>query len=482
MHFALEHVNSSQILRKDFLRTTAATLAIGAASTSTSCAEPSTEGIVNVSVSNEKAGRLPPRFAGLSYEKSKLWTTFFSENNKDLVGLFRRLGPSTLRIGGNSVDTTIWKRDGEQAKPGQVSTSSVIALRQFLEATDWQVIYGINLARNYPAAAADEADAVYKILGDKLNSFEVGNECDLYAHNGLRPRPYSIQDFIAEWSAYAGAIKETVPNAVLCGPGSAGNFDNWTVPFAVAKSSQISTLTQHYYRGSGNAQTSTMNVLLDAPISLPRVLQRISSVASSNHVSGGYRLTEANSFFGGGMPGVSDAYGSALWVVDFLLLNALNKCAGINLHGGGNVDVNPSYTPIVDTSTGITDVRPIFYGIHMVSQISPGPMLAVNMSERSDFTAYAIAGRDNKLYVAMVNRDATQPTAVSLSVPRNILQATAITLSGHALTDSVGTMIGGSMISKDGSWTPLVEHPTLRSSTSLNLSIAPASATLVTLK
>ena len=55
-----------------------------------------------------------------------------------------------------------------------------------------------------------------------------------------------------------------------------------------------------------------------------------------------FRMTEGNSCFGGGKPGVSDAFASALWGADYMLTCALAGYCGVNLHGGGD----GLYTPI----------------------------------------------------------------------------------------------------------------------------------------
>jgi hypothetical protein len=49
----------------------------------------------------------------------------------------------------------------------------------------------------------------------------------------------------------------------------------------------------------------------------------------------GFRMTEGNSCFGGGKPGVSDALASALWAMDYMLYVASKGYVGVNLHGGG---------------------------------------------------------------------------------------------------------------------------------------------------
>ena len=60
---------------------------------------------------------------------------------------------------------------------------------------------------------------------------------------------------------------------------------------------------------------------------------RIISVARETHLV--YRMTEGNSCYRGGKPGVSNAFCSALWAADYLLKLASFGCAGVNLHGGG---------------------------------------------------------------------------------------------------------------------------------------------------
>ena len=49
-------------------------------------------------------------------------------------------------------------------------------LAGFLDATEWQVIYGLNLGTGTPARDAEEASYVAKTLGSRLLFFQIGNE------------------------------------------------------------------------------------------------------------------------------------------------------------------------------------------------------------------------------------------------------------------------------------------------------------------
>jgi hypothetical protein len=64
----------------------------------------------------------------------------FSAESADAIGLFKLIGPSLLRIGGNSVDKTTWVPNGAGRTSGQVSPSDIDALAGFLKATGWQVL------------------------------------------------------------------------------------------------------------------------------------------------------------------------------------------------------------------------------------------------------------------------------------------------------------------------------------------------------
>ena len=104
----------------------------------------------SLSVSATGAGLIGSAFAGLSYEKSTLYENpyLFTGSNSDLIGLFQRLGPSVLRIGGNSVDRNVWTPAGAGQTAGQIAPSDVNALAAFVKAAGWQCLYGIRLYRH----------------------------------------------------------------------------------------------------------------------------------------------------------------------------------------------------------------------------------------------------------------------------------------------------------------------------------------------
>jgi hypothetical protein len=422
------------------------------------------------------AATLSSTFAGFSYEKSKLNSSYFNSGNTALVTLFKRLGPGILRVGGNSVDSTSWNPNGPGLVGGRLAPADVDRLAGFLRAVDWQVIYGLNFATNTPAGMASEAAYAAGSLGDRLYGFELGNEPDLYHSNGLRPATYHFADFLAEWQAYAAAISAQVPAAVFTGPASAGNLASFTEPFALAEGPAISLLTQHYYRANGQSASSTLALLLKPDPGLPVELQALATAATG--ISGGYRLDEANSFYNGGAPGISDAYGTSLWAVDFLFTNALYGSTGVNFHGGGN---STGYTPIADANDQVVEVRPEYYGMYLFSRAAKGQLLGTSIQAAASIpcSAYAVAVADGDTILVLVNKDPVNNAQVQVDLPGQPTVANLTLLTGPSLAASTGQTLNGAAIAADGSWTPAAADPQALAGTSCTFYVPPASALLV---
>ena len=167
-----------------------------------------------------------------------------------------------LRIGGNSSEYAFWtphpsKNAAAQSTapigpdkghhpPANTQTTpeSIRNLRQFLDMVDWRAMYGLNFGKGTPQQAAEEAAFVFDTLGDRLISFQIGNEDDLFPHNGLRPPGYSYQDFAKEWKTFYDAVKARVPQAKFAGPDTAGTSD-WLVQFARQFGKDIIELSTH---------------------------------------------------------------------------------------------------------------------------------------------------------------------------------------------------------------------------------------------
>jgi hypothetical protein len=332
----------------------------------------------SLTVTTQAAGSIGPAFAGLSYEKMALQWSFFEASNEVGITLFRGLGASVLRIGGNSVDQYVWTPNGAGRTYLQIAPSDVASLAAFVKAAGWQCLYGINLGgaatgATTPALAAAEVAYAVEQFGSSLLGIEIGNEPDAYGNPGSYfAGNWSLADYLALWGQFRSAILATTPGVPITGPVAAYDVSTWTIPYgqAVAPDGKITLLTQHYYRANGESPTSTAEFLITPDSTLVAELSLLEAGARSIGVP--YRMSECNSFYGGGASGVSNSYASALWVIDFLFNCAQGGSVGANLHGGGN---NPGYTPIADSNGVIQDVRPEYYGILILHARGPGHSL-----------------------------------------------------------------------------------------------------------
>jgi hypothetical protein len=429
----------------------------------------------SLTVTATSAGSIGSAFAGLSYEKSTLYENpyLFSGANANLIALFKLIGPSILRIGGNSVDRNVWTPSGAGQTAGQIAPGDVNALAAFVRAAGWQCLYGINLggagpvpytsgslvASTTPTLAAEEIAYVYQAFGSSLFGFEIGNECDLYGSSYFTGATWNLSTFEALWTQFRTAIVAQTPAAAsLCtGPADAGSESSWTVPFGqYATKNEISLLTQHYYRGNGQSAGSTAANLVTPDTSLVSDLGILNTGAKGIGVP--FRISECNSYYNGGADGVSDAYCSSLWIIDYLFDCALNGAVGTNFHGGGNSD---GYTPIADSGGAVIEARPEYYGILLFTLAGQGTLYTASLSGIGslNITAYAVKSSSGAINVIIVNKDSAQNLQLTVQLPQSassasLLEMTQLTAgaSGPSLSATSGVTIQGASVGANGSW------------------------------
>jgi hypothetical protein len=392
---------------------------------------------------------MPAAFVGLSYEKSKLSQPLFSSSNTDLIGLFKRLGPSLLRIGGNSVDETTWSPSGPGQTSGETAPSDVNALAAFVLAAGWSVLYGVNLAQSTPAVAAAEVAYAAHALGSSLLGIEIGNEPDLYAGNYF-PSTWTFSDYLQLWQSFAAAILAQTPGVPFTGPVIASNT-TWFSSFAQAEGKDVALLSAHCYRGNGESASSTIQELISYPdTNLENYLAALKPPAVAAGVP--FRLAETNSFYNGGAANVSDSYASALWVIDHLFTIALGGSVGTNLHGGGD---STGYTPIADNNGVVVEARPEYYGALLAALAGQGPLLATTINAGSlNTSAYTVQNSPTQLSLILLNKDATQNIQFTATCPGKVQSASLQVMTCASLSATSGVTIQGSPINPDGSFSP----------------------------
>ena len=366
---------------------------------------------------------VPSNFTGLSYESSQLaHPQFFTAQNAELIALVKQLSPGgVLRIGGNTSEYTHWvpkasdtteagfaeppSNGRNTAESYTITPAAVTNLRGFLDATNWQVLYGLNLHHGTPESAAEEADFVVKTMGPRLLAFQFGNEPDWFHNDDPKHTRWTYEDYFTRWQLYFKAVRDRIPDAPIAGPDIATEF-SWVTRFAEQTRGEIVLLTGHYYVGSGkNNPKMTLETLMQPP---QHLADEVAVVMPAARIAGvPYRMSEGNSAFLGGKPGVSDVFASALWAADYMLQMAQVGYAGVNLHGGGE----GIYTPIATDHDGVSTARPIFSGMLLAEEFAGAKLLETSLrTGGANVTAYS-GTKNGELLLAVFNKG-DRPVAV----------------------------------------------------------------------
>ncbi len=413
---------------------------------------------------------MPDDFIGLSYEVQQLVDpNFFAASNVGLIRQFKALAPrGVLRLGGNTSEFGWWKATPSSPEPEHpqtrvvegepkpqyyaVTPEAVRNLAGFLNATGWTCLYGIGMGTNTPERAAEEAAFVAETLGASLQYFQIGNEADLFTHHLRDPKTWSAKAYLEEWLALARAVTARVSGAKFGMPDVASNVA-WLTEIAdwwpsIENPPHVTTLTHHHYFGgpATNPEVNIPNLL--KPATMAKIQKTAdTATAAAKKMGVRVRMTEGNTCYRGGKPGVSDVFAAALWSADYSLLLASNNYSGINLHGGTGKSVansvggflpgdvllkdkgespdhiathpHPFYTPIATFGSEYL-LEPVAYGLKFAGEFNGASLLEGDFTSQLqatgvDATAYAAKLPGGHVAVVILNKDAEQNIEVSLN-------------------------------------------------------------------
>ena len=444
---------------------------------------------VTLTIPAEAGGpHMPEDYIGLSYEVQQLLDpSFFSAANAGLIHEFKALSAhGVLRLGGNTSEYEWWKPTAESKEPEHppvrevagepkaqyypVTAEAVRNLGGFLRATGWTCLYGIGMGTNTPEHAAAEAEYVAKTLGSRLQYFQCGNEVDLFVNHLRDPKTWNAKAYLDEWLTMARAVTKAVPGARFGMPDVAVNV-SWLTQVAelwgsIQNPPHVTTLTHHYYFGgpATNPAVSIPNLL--KPETMARVQKTAdTATAAADRMSARVRMTEGNTCYRGGKPGVSDVFAAALWSADYALLLAGNNYSGVNLHGGTGKSVansvggflpgdvmlkdagatpeqiathpHPFYTPIA-TFADKYMLEPVGFGLKFAGALCGATMVKADLTGQIqaagvNATAYAAKLPDGAMSVVILNKDAERDLELTLDFGSRHGAAEIETLRGPAL-------------------------------------------------
>jgi hypothetical protein len=378
-------------------------------------------------------------------------------------------GGLSLRIGGDSTDWAWWPVPGMSQPPWvrwAMTPTWAAVTKKLADDLHAHLIVGINMEADSTTVASAEVRAISSHIGSSVPiTYELGNEPELYSkfpfyndargHPVLgRPKGYSLPDITEQWSRIADAL----PPVRLAGPGYSSLNALPGVGQFLDDTRKLSLLTVHSYplrstRCGGKPQESH----LFEPTSLQDLAAEVGSwtdIARQHAIP--LRVDEMNSVTCGGMPGLSNTFGPALWALNILPLYAQAGLEGVNFQARPFSAQN--LVEARETHSGWqVQIQPEYYGLLAFAQLTPpGSHILQVAPLPAGLYAWAVKTPQGQTHVAVTNvgastTDVAIPAAGARGAARvEILRAVSgglrssgrVTLGGQTISASTGQLSG----------------------------------------
>jgi hypothetical protein len=487
----------------------AAAIAIGpAGSVRADTTPPTSAPPMTLRIGGTAVGRpIAPGFVGMSVEfPAVLAYAGHDPNavNPVFVQLVRDLAPGeapVVRIGGNSTDATWRPAAGVSPTLGIHNTITkrwLATIRTFAQDTGARLILGLNLKMNSASEiAAEEHAYLTGIGGQHIEAFEIGNEPELYTVNPWYTTPagkkvysrrpnFNFNVYAREIAQYAGELK----GEPMAGPATGTLPWLAKLPKLFSVEPGLKVVTYHRYplircyTTPGNPRYPSIPDLL-APASSRGLLNGAASEIAYAHSHGAtFRVDELNSVACKGMPGVSDTFASALWVMDTLFSMARSGVDGVNIH----TLPEAYYRLFTFTDSGghwTANVKPEYYGLVMFNQAAPpgSRLLPVSTPSTPDVRAWATKARNGDIRVLLINDSLTTSHEVFVQPPSATSHGLLENLTAPTVASTSGVTLGGQSFGTETSTGTLAGQQQLTPITPTNgqydVTLAPGSATML---
>jgi hypothetical protein len=429
---------------------------------------------ISVNLAGATTGDMTSHYMGLSVESSTLSNGYRYDAVGNLPQLLKNLGSGVIRFGGNSADTGFTG----------VTKAEAASVARLTKATGWKVIYTESLLHFNAKREAADAKLVHKTLGSGLDAFACGNEPDQYSAEHVKPASYSVASYLSQVSTCYKAIRAGAPGAPIEGPDIAWQA-SWLSAYAAKEKGAARFLGAHYYplgcAKAGTSAASAAATLESASLARAEVKRLSADETIAHKVGKPVRITETNSACAGGVKGASNAYATALWVIDYMLAGARLGVAGMNFHGGLNT-LCGGYSVLCQVGTSEYRPQPIYYGMLFTRLFGTGGFLPVTLSSAATarhVVAFADKGGKDRM---MLEDMGSQAAPVTLHL--NGYKGTSVQvlhLTGGSLLATSGVKIQGASVAANGTLTPGSPDTVTCKLATCSLTLEPYSAALVTL-
>ncbi|KAI0019706.1 glycoside hydrolase family 79 protein [Xylariomycetidae sp. FL0641] len=393
-----------------------------------------------------------------------------------------------IRVGGTSTDRVWYNASQEQDTindyEGGNALTSALGIAQWVyvgpsffggflnfPGTHWS--WQINMGKTFGQPdgldnAMEVAQLVVDYAQDYLESFEIGNEPDIFVEVGHRNGSYTMEDYVEEWNNYANNASERVLKNNKWGLEETRFFqalavahfeEDWSVQNAIAKGidrdGHVKSISFHQYAGANDPWIRLQNSYMNHTANAGNVTQFAGNVeeAAAHDPSWPLVLGETNSnAYNLNMSQVEGVFGSSLWLIDHILMGMATNITRINLIQGTTF----GYSGWVPVATEGRDpyVRAPLYGQIFAAdvlghddsvQVYPVEDLPWNVSAYGVYSAGALA---KYVVVSYDEWNATTPYTrpvqeVSLAVPGWVREVAVERLTGNGASADEGIMWAG---------------------------------------
>ncbi len=504
---------------------------------------------VSINTTTNNGIQVPSNFVGFSFDPAyygqyfsnsynsndsrnitkQLFNNFYPYQKPDVRflgnnGMFWKNGsyttPNTWNYASNYTCTSCPTSAISISSSNNITSSDIDNYKGFIDLLNYKptTLFGISLAFLDPNRASDfSAYIKTKFIGfDYL--FEIGNEPDAYVSNSRRTSSYNATEYTNEFKLIRDAV---IANGNIAGPTyaktnntSASSWSPQIGTYIDNVGSSLKLVTMHDYPlGLDPNDPTKLNNYLSKYLSNSYTNDAVANISSglapsintSKSKNVPFRLAEANSIAGGGTLNASDAFGSALWAMDYMFELAKAGSIGINfMTAGGSTTY---YSPFTYSSSFVASgekvrVNPIYYGMLFFANATQNSAKIMDISSQSNisegtnnFKVWATKDANNTLRVLVINRgtsltDVSSKT-ITITLPGAKMPGKKYDLlaTGGSVTGAIGktvvsgasfTIAGQSVSPMDGTLTGTATNTTINPvSETYTITLPAASASIL---
>lgn len=357
-----------------------------------------------------------------------------------------------IRVGGNTQDYALYNASLTYALNGTFNytrspdypTTIYIGPSYFESYNQWPNVkfsHGLNLGLGGNNSEGwqtlfDTVPLACTALGpEKLYTWEYGNEADLYASSAqgsIRPQPWNDSSYVSQWingtHEILARLEEACPELVdpnlygYMAPSFSGanraldSVGTWVA--GLNQDEDIKLYSKHnYISGATTPGVTLQGTLMNHTRTMVSVYEHIVEYDSVFPDGNGVPLIfgECNSLYNQGAPGLSNAFGAALWGIDFNLYSASVGFKRVHMHMGTNYRYG-AWQP-VETANATIGTKPPYYGsIAVAAFLGDTTTTAVSVAgvplsdEREAAYAASSASSGDLLRVMVINMNGYNTT------------------------------------------------------------------------